>query len=180
MSRSPAQNPQTPEFARPVTVARLKGAEVVEFDEAATEDERRSLARLFGATAVKDLAVAGRIAAVPGGWLMEARLTATVLQPCVVTLAPVKTRINQPIRRRFLADPSAAEDDDEVEALGPVIDPGLIAIEEVALALPPYPRAPGASLAQSEFGPPGAAPVTEEKVRPFADLARLRDKLGRG
>ena len=71
------------------------------------------------------------------------------------------TRIDQPVRRSWLpqAAPRAAEivvapdEDDEIEPLGDRIDLGLVAIEALALALPAYPRKPGASL-----GPAGHRP----------------------
>ena len=82
-----------------------------------------------------------------------------MVQPCVVTLEPVTTRIDQPVRRIWLPDagrPAAevvveADADDEPEPLGERIDLGLVATEALALAMPAYPRKPGAAL-----GPPDA------------------------
>ena len=52
-------------------------------------------------------------------------------------------------------------------------------IESLALALPDYPRSPGAALEKGEYAPPGSAPQAQEEPRenPFASLAALRRKL---
>ena len=128
---------------------------------------------------------------VPDGkrdWRLEGTLGATVVQPCVVTLAPVSTRIDEEITRHYMADmpelPEGAEiempEDDTVEPLPETLDLGVVIAEALALALPPFPRAEGATLGEAVFTEPGATPMTDEAARPFASLAGLRDKLGKG
>ncbi len=120
-----------------------------------------------------------------GGWRLEARLGATAVQTCVVTLDPVTTRIDQPLTRTWLpgADASTTEiviapdEDDEIEPLTDRIDFGLVAIEALALALPAYPRKPGATLAASTAAGRGVAPIDESELKPFAALAALRGKM---
>jgi hypothetical protein len=68
-------------------------------------------------------------------------------------------------------------DDDTTEALGEVIDAGYVLVEALALALPTFPRAPGAVLAEAEFTAPGTAPLRDEDLKPFAGLAALKAKL---
>ena len=103
-------------------------------------------------------------------WHLTGDLGATVVQDCVVTLDPVTTRIDEPVERRYLADmpePTGEEiempEDDTAEAL--------------ALALPPYPRRPDAEPADTIVTEPGVEPLTDERMRPFAGLAGLRDSL---
>ena len=118
-------------------------------------------------------------------WRLKAMLGATVTQPCVVTLEPVTTRIDEPVERVFLAgglpEPEGGEteipEDDSVEALGDVIDLMRIATEALSLALPVYPRADGAILEDARFTEPGQEPMTDEEARPFAGLKGLRDQL---
>ncbi len=117
-------------------------------------------------------------------WQLTGKLGATVIQPCVVTLEPVTTRIETQVKRLFLADwaePNEPEfevtDDDETEALKPEIDLGLVMVESLALALPPYPRKEGAHLEQVNYTEPGKQALTDEDVKPFAGLASLRDQL---
>lgn len=170
--------PDNPDFARVLELRQLRDLEGFDFDLAPTEAEAAALARLLGANAVRKLRFAGRLEPVgKGGWRLEGRLGATVVQPCVVTLEPVTTRIDQPVRRTWLPDarPAAevvvdADADDEPEPLGERIDLGLVATEALALAMPAYPRKPGAALRS----PPEAE--GEDRPRPFAALAALRGK----
>jgi uncharacterized metal-binding protein YceD (DUF177 family) len=168
-----------PEFARVIEVRQIRDLDAFDFDIAPTPGEAEALARLLDARAVRKLRFAGRLLPIArGGWELEAELGATVVQSCVVTLDPVTTRIDQPVRRRYLpaTDVSGTEilvdpeEDDDIEPLSGRIDLGLVALEALALALPAYPRKPGATL----------DPVAEDgdEPRPFAALAALRDKLG--
>jgi len=111
---------------------------------------------------------------------LEARITARVVQACSVTLAPVETRIDEPVLRRYLTDyqePDTADvevpEDDSAEPMPDSIDAAAVALEALALALPMYPRAAGAGLGEAVFAPPGAVPLRNDDLRPFAGLASL-------
>lgn len=111
---------------------------------------------------------------------LTGRITARVLQPCSVTLEPVETRIDEPVLRRYLAEfevPDGSEveipEDDSADPLAETIDVAAVAIEALALALPLYPRSPGADLGEAVFAPPGAEPLRDTDLRPFAGLAAL-------
>ncbi|WP_209503676.1 MULTISPECIES: DUF177 domain-containing protein [unclassified Ruegeria] len=117
-------------------------------------------------------------------WELNGKLGATVIQPCVVTLEPVTTRIDIPVYRTFLADWADPDDpefeipeEDESEPLGPEIDPALVMIEALSLALPQYPRKDGAELGQAAYTEPGKQAMTDDDAKPFAGLAGLRDVL---
>lgn len=117
-------------------------------------------------------------------FVLEADLTASVVQPCAVTLAPVPAEIAETVRRTYLSDwkePEGDEvempEDETEEPLPEVIDLAFVAIEALELALPLYPRAPGVALGEAVFAPPGAAPLREADLKPFAGLAALRDRL---
>jgi uncharacterized metal-binding protein YceD (DUF177 family) len=179
--------PDNPEFARVIELRQLRDLDEFAFDVAPTPAEALVIALLLGAQAVRRMRFHGRLTRLRGGWELEARLGATVVQSCVVTLDPVTTRIDQAVRRAWLpeADARAAElvlapdEDDEGEPLGERIDLGLVAIEVLALALPAYPRKPGAILVSGTVAP-GAASPEEAEVKPFAALAALRGKMGKG
>ena len=93
--------------------------------------------------------------------------------------------IEEAVRRRYLAEmPDLAEggetevpEDDSVEPLAGVIDPGRVMEEALALAMPLYPRAEGAELGEAAFAEPGVTPLGEAEVKPFAGLAALRDRM---
>ncbi|MFT3972228.1 MAG: DUF177 domain-containing protein [Amaricoccus sp.] len=170
-----------PEFARVVELRQIRDLLRFDFDISPEPREAVALAGLLGAQAVRKLRFVGRLVPVAkGGWALEAELGATVVQTCVVSLEPVTTRIDEPVRRAFV--PQAAtgpeivvspDEDDEVEPLGDRIDLGRIATEALALALPAYPRKAGAML---QAGGDDDA----DRPRPFAALAALREKLGPG
>ncbi|WP_136635481.1 YceD family protein [Pseudooceanicola onchidii] len=126
------------------------------------------------------------------GWRLEARLGATVVQPCVVTLAPVTTRVEEDVVRRYTPDydkisaTDAEKDgegvpmpeDDTLEPLPAAVDLMEVLEEALALSLPMYPRADGADLGEAQFTEKGVAPLKDEDLKPFAGLAALRDKMG--
>lgn len=143
--------------------------------------ERQAIADALGLIGLPAMTFDGDIR--PAGkrdMVLEGKLTATVVQPCSISLEPVTTKIADPVRRHFIADyklPEADElempEDDSTEALGEVIDAAAVAIEALALALPLYPRAPGVELGEAVFTEPGREPLREGDLKPFAALAGL-------
>jgi uncharacterized metal-binding protein YceD (DUF177 family) len=116
--------------------------------------------------------------------VLKAALGATVVQPCVVTLEPVTTRIDVPVQITYAAGLEMPEEeevempeDESIEPLGSHIDPYEVMIEALALALPQYPRKDGAELGEAVYTEPGKAPMRDEETRAFAGLAALRDQM---
>lgn len=146
---------------------------------------RAAIAAALGIDALRKLRFSGSLAPLGArDWHLSGQLGATVVQPCVVTLAPVTTRIETEVSRDFLADWHEPEGDevempDEVDAdpLGSVIELGRVMVEALALALPDFPRAEGAELAQSTFTEPGKVAMSDEDAKPFAGLAALRAQI---
>lgn len=146
-----------------------------------------SLCQKLGLSALRKVRFVGEVAPVGGqDWRLSATLGATLVQPCVVTLEPVTTRIDVPVDRLFVADFAFPDDsetempeDDNVEPLPDEIDLAVILEEALALHVPLYPRHADAELDTTIFAGPGVAPLTDEASRPFADLAALRDKMNR-
>lgn len=173
-------------FSHPIRVADLSPHEATAFEIIPSEAQCRAVAADIGVPALRKIRFTGTLA--PMGkrdWKMKARLGATVTQDCVVTLAPVTTRIEDEVSRHWIAGLVTAPEGDEVEMpddvtqepLGTEIDLGEVLVEALALALPLYPRAEGAALETQNFTEPGNTPMTDEAARPFAGLAGLRDKL---
>lgn len=118
-------------------------------------------------------------------WKLEATIGASVTQACVVTLEPVKTRIDDTVSRIFVTNWEEPDADSVVEMqedvnedpLGTEVDLEAIAIESVALAMPDYPRSQNAALEEAVFTEPGVTPMTDEGAKPFAGLAALKEKM---
>ena len=136
-------------------------------------------------SALRKLSFEGELRAIgKTDWRLTARLGATVVQACVVTLEPVTTRIDKTIERQFIADYADPEDpeaempeDETTEALGEWIDPAQVMKEALAIAVPDYPRKEGAELGQMVYAQPGTVAMTDEDARPFAGLADLKAQL---
>ncbi|MDU8912659.1 DUF177 domain-containing protein [Aestuariicoccus sp. MJ-SS9] len=169
-------------------VASLSTKRETAFDLRPGEAQRAALAETLGLSALRKLRFAGTVAPEgKRGWRLDAMLGATVVQPCVVTLAPVTTRIDEPVTRLFLPEaliePAAPEgemempEDDTIDPLGDTINLGRIMAEALALALPQYPRADDAALEEAQFAADGVTPLSDDDVKPFAGLQALRDKL---
>ena len=162
-----------PEFSRLVPVARL-GAEPFRQDIEATESERAALARRFDLVALDRLAATVEL--VRRGdeaILLSADYQADFAQSCVVTLDPVPGSISDTFQLLY-GPPELASDDPEEAALEPLasdwIDIGEAVAQEFSLALPPFPRRPGANV---------EAPAEPQHPRgPFDKLARLLDPKG--
>lgn len=144
--------------------------------------ERGEIARFLGLRDLGKLRLVGRL--VPSGrddWRLSARLGASVVQDCVISSEPVKTRIDVTVSRLFRKDlagheASEAEFDgnDENEPLGVEIDLGHVMTEALALELPEFPRASGAELGEAVFAPPGTKPLLDKDLKPFAAIAVLK------
>lgn len=152
-------------------------------------EARAAIAAELGLRELRKFRVAARLA--PQGrsdWMLTGDLGATVVQDCVVTLAPVVTRIDEPLTRLYLAGFATPEggtevempEDDSAEPLPATLDLYDVALEALSLALPAWPRAEGVGLDQSVFAEPGVEPMTDDEAKPFAGLAALRAKLGAG
>ena len=166
-------------FAQRLRVAHLraKGDTVVEV--APDADARARIATALGLLDLPECRLDGSIA--PHGadaWRLDGRLTARVVQPCVVTLDPVETALSEEIRRIWSPHATAPTEeeaempDDEVEPLGAFVDVGAVMVEALSLALPTHPRAPGAELTPMPRGAEEAAEDDSQR-RPFAGLADL-------
>ena len=149
-------------------------------------DERAQIAEALDLLGLKKLRFEGHV--VPDGstdWTLQAKLGATVVQPCVVTLDPVTTRIDTDVTRRYVRDmPDVGDasevempEDDALEALPETLDLSAVMAEALALALPDFPRAEGVEPIDISVTEPGKTPMTDEDAKPFAGLAALRDQL---
>lgn len=148
-------------------------------------EDMAAMGQTLGLIDLKKTRLTGRL--VPEGgrdWRFDGHLGATVVQACVATLAPVTTRIETEVQRRYAADftlPDEEEaempEDDSLDPLPDLLDLRRVTEEALSLALPLYPRAADAAPAARVFGPPGVTPMDDEAAKPLAGLAALRDRL---
>jgi len=187
MHRTSAQ----PEFSRIVDVSDLQ--EPILWEIEADARERRALAKRLEVTAVDRLTARLAVRRVAGGPLVRVSggFEAEVEQPCVVTLGPVHSTIAEEIEIEFgPVDPERSagpESDEEAEQPEPregdEIDLGEIVAQFLSVSIDPFPRAPGAMLGQSSFGPDSAQDNSKsgaDSDNPFAVLKALKSPENKG
>jgi uncharacterized metal-binding protein YceD (DUF177 family) len=160
----------TPELSRSLSIERISSP-VTRFAVEATAAERAAIAARLLIPAVHSLSCVYELMPGSGGGVAaRGHRLASVIQVCVVTLEEFEVPIEEPFRLRFVPAGSETDDDDpesedEVPYEGHAIDLGEATVEQLALALDPYPRKPGAAL---------AVEADEEAAHPMAKLAALR------
>lgn len=183
MTKSPYDESQPSPFARPCVLRSLNRAQAFEFKEIPNAQENSEIAEFLGLRNVGKMRLTGTLEPIGDiGWLLKAELGASVTQNCVITLALVKTRIDTRLQRKFLPqteelpdelDISEVEDED-IDPLSDMIDLGKIALEELAMALPLYPKAKDADLAA--FAEAQNVVINPPKENPFDVLKSLQKK----
>ena len=149
----------SPEFSRRVEIARL-GAHEAFYPISAAPEEREALARRFDLLSLDRLEAELRLQRLAGGFVrVRGRLGADVVQACVISLEPVASVLERDFTMLYGSTESGKSvivdlETDEAEPFdGDAIDIGEAVAQQLAMALDPYPRAPGATLA-SDGGEP--------------------------
>lgn len=158
-----------PELHRPLRADEI-GPQGTSLVIEASAAELKAIAARLGVPELHALTCRFDLASGPGGRINAAGdLRARLTQVCVVSLDPFETHVTERFRVDFVAEGTEADEDpesvDEIPMPGGVLDLGEAAVEQLALALDPYPRKPGAELPEG-----GAAPAET----PFAALAALK------
>ncbi|MBM3572975.1 MAG: DUF177 domain-containing protein [Alphaproteobacteria bacterium] len=189
---------KAPEFSRPVVIDRIGRDGAMRRIEASAS-ERHALAKRLGLVSLGRLVA--RVEVTPGprstSYRVACAIEARVVQSCIVSLEPVETQIADHHIQLFIASPGpqskdvdAGSADDEVAEIiiDGQIDLGELAAQQLALALPDYPRAPEATVAAVARSLPGdvslciesenlaSAAVDLSSAGAFAALARLKGK----
>ena len=173
-----------PILSHPVRLADLPQRKVTHVRLSPDEGQLEDLADRLNVDLFRKVRLDLQLSPGPGrDWTLTGKLGATVVQPCRVTTDPVTTRIEEDVTRRYTPDLTTPEgeevemDDDTLEELPAILDLGSVLEEALALGIPEFPRAPSADEIDLTATPPGAEPLTDDAVKPFAGLAALRAKL---
>ena len=195
-----AEAKSTPEFSFPLDVTALAPSGRV-YRVTASEAERAAVAERIGVQKVDALSASFEVTPGAGGIVkVTGTAEATLTQTCVVSLAPVPASIKEMIETSFITEELAeakakkrkSKDDEEEEELSPMgedppelaregrIDLGELAVVHVALALDPYPRAPGAAFDPAVWGISDENDENPTPSSPFAALAGLKKGPSKG
>jgi len=175
------------EFSRPMALDRVSATQHRE-EIIATDKELAALAQRFGLLSLDRLSASFTLKRVRKDLVRaKGRVSAELVQACVVTLDPIPAHIDEKFEVDFLegVQPAVADielDAEAAEAPEPVpdgwIDLGELAAEQLGLAIDPYPRKPDAEVPAEWKGEPAAAPAAAERPNPFAALEKLKADKG--
>jgi uncharacterized metal-binding protein YceD (DUF177 family) len=191
MSKSHKTKKQTreeqllPVFSRVLRVDDIEDGE--DYSVEASKSERDAIASLLDLVALAAFRFAGRFHfAGEKRLLLEGTLAARPTQTCAVSLEPVESTIEAPVKIEFWPEAridALAETADEATSHGildwpePIVDGkielGPFLYETLATSLDPYPRREGARFEWRE--PPEEAEAPVKADSPFAALSKLKE-----
>ena len=177
----PRQHSDSQEFSRFIEADSV-GTRPLERRISANAEERAALARRFDLLALDRLEAVLELKRAGSGVVHVAGdLEADVVQACVVTLEPVPARIAERFTADFAAEDNLRAGDEEIgfedqDPPEPIrnghIDLGELAAEQLALALDPYPRAPGAAVPEAYAPGEAAGEGPAPSINPFSILKK--------
>ncbi len=160
-----------PELGRPVPADRV-GALGLTVNVDATRAECDAIARRLLVPSVESVHCTWVLRSAPAGCIeADGSLRAHLHHECVVSLDPFAAEIVEEFAVRFVPAGQESEDGDdpdepdELTIENGILELGEATVEQLALALEPYPRKPGAVL---------PAELSDAPSNPFATLAKLR------
>lgn len=169
-----------PLISRPIEVVSIRDAPLVRRI-ALDARERKELAEALGLVEIDALAAEIVLRHGPGDEIcLEGRITAQIVQTCVVSLDPIQQNFDEAFEARFVEGgkgnrrPAGTvdvgpDDEDPPEVIsGPSLDLGPVVVEQFLLAVDPYPRGPGAEAPENPV-----AAVADAGESPFGVLASL-------
>ena len=166
-----------PEFSFIIHPSEITDKEI-KYDLSAESDECAALAERFGLQSIEEFSsvLMVRFLRREKAIRLRGKLTAKVVQSCVVSMAPVENAIEEEFEVLFRDEKQIDRDEiDDIVQFEPYIDDqidiGEIVSEELALALDPYPRS--SELADKVLGPYLPEPE-DPAMKPFAALAALK------
>ncbi len=166
-----------PEYSVEVDLTSLGRAGKV-FRLAANEGECRKIAVRLGVISVEKLEGEIRLTATKTDINATGVVQASLVRECVASLEPMPEIIDENFEISFIrqapSDPGAADEDSEDWLLpevheGDIFDVGELLVQQLSLAMAPFPRKPGAPSLAEQYGRSGP-------VSPFSDLQAILEK----
>ena len=167
----------SPEYSVPVEITAL-GANGREIVFAPDEAQRDKIAARLGVGAHSTFSGAALITRRDGGFTVTGRLQARLERTCVASLEPMTEVLDENFVGEF-STVAAVTDDDEGFDLdapepydGAIFDAGEYFVQQISLAMAPYPRKSGAVSLAAAFG-------DDAETSPFQELAQVLEKKER-
>ena len=171
------QEDLAPEYSVDVDLTSLGRAGKL-FRLAANEDECRKIAARLGVISIEKLEGEMRLTATKTDINATGVVQASLMRECVASLEPMPETIDENFEISFVrqapADPGAADEKSEDWILpevheGDMFDVGELLVQQLSLAMAPFPRKPGAISLAEQYGQSG-------RVSPFSDLQAILEK----
>lgn len=150
----------------------------------ADEKTRVVLADRFGLQSVDRLQGEAEVSYLPDGLRVKGHLSANIRQACVVSFKPVSSTVEESFSIHYCIGPLTEEQEESVldvnaedieELIDGEVDVAEVLAQTLALALDPFPRAPGVEL-PTGVDTEEEAQEAQQRSNPFAILKNLSDK----
>ncbi len=155
-----------PEFSYEIDVGDV-GRAGKTFHLAANETERAKIAARLETPSVKKLEGEMKVTATKTAVRVTGDIAAELTRECVATLEPMQERVAESFEIDFSRIPPEPEEEEDLDAPeyfeGTSLDLGELLVQQLSLAMDPFPRREGAPSLAETYAP-------EEKVSPFAGL----------
>ena len=164
-----------PEFSFPVNLGELPSAGK-RFQLKAGEDECERIAQRLGVIAVRECEGEIHVRSTKSVINVSGSLQALLMRECVSSLEEMDEAVADSFELQFFRSEQALEaieDEEEAEFAevheGDTFDLGELLVQQLSLAMDPFPRKPGATSLAAEFG-------ADKAVSPFAGLHESLEK----
>jgi len=166
------------EFSMPVSVSALP-AEGRSFSFSLDETTRRAVAKRFAIPAVKKFEADLTLVPMAGGARVTGKIEARLVRECVASLEPLEEALDETVDIVFdrALNSDIAPEDMDLETLaaegnrepltGDEIDIGELSIQQISLAMDPFPRLKNAVSLADKYG-------ADRATSPFDVLAKLK------
>ncbi|PQA86099.1 YceD family protein [Hyphococcus luteus] len=165
--------PNTPEFTHEIELGEV-GKHGKTFRLSANEEERARIAARLDAPSVEKLDGEMCISATKSAIRVEGKIDAELTRECVASLEPMQERVSEDFEIDFLREPpEEMSEEEDLEAPevheGSRLDLGELLVQQLSLAMDPFPRKEGVESLAEAYAPP-------EKLSPFAGLKSILGK----
>lgn len=171
------QEDLTPEYSVEIDLPSLGRAGKL-FKLAANEGECRKIAARLGVIAIEKLEGEMRLTATKTDIAASGVVEASLIRECVASLEPMTESIDENFQISFTRQPPPEIDAGDVESEdwrlpeyheGDSFDVGELLVQQLSLAMAPFPRKSGAPSLTEQYGRSGP-------VSPFSDLQAILEK----
>ena len=164
---------QTLEFSFPIEIAHAN-SDGRTYHLEPTDPQRAAIAKRLGVLASSSMSGEVTVTRVRGGLALTGHCTAMLRRECVASLEELDEKIDETFEIIFQRNAPEPEESELTEAPEPLegeeIDIGEIFVQQISLAMDPFPRKKDAESLADQFG-------SDDDPNPFAELFKQQEKM---